>query len=266
MSLQSHIIHELGTTPTIDAQQEIASRTDFLVEFLSRSGMAGFVLGISGGQDSLLAGILAQRAVEKRRADGFDTTFHAVLLPYGEQSDRADAELAIATIHPDEVHDVSIKPAVDALASSLDYQIRDFDKGNAKARMRMVAQYAVAAEFHLAVIGTDHAAEAITGFFTKFGDGACDLTPLSGLDKRQGRDLLRALDVPEIFTMKAPTADLLDTTPGRPDENELGISYDTIDDYLEGKSIDPAVAAGLEAQYLKTQHKRTQPLSYTETL
>jgi NAD+ synthase len=126
-------------------------------------------------------------------------------------------------------------------------------KGNMKARMRMVIQYALAFERNLLVVGTDHASEAITGFFTKYGDGAVDITPLSTLNKRQVRQLAEQLGVPEQIVTKAPTAGLW---PGQTDENELGIRYDDNCDYLEGKDIDPAVREKLERQYLRTEHKR----------
>ena len=125
----------------------------------------------------------------------------------------------------------------------------------------MVAQYALAGERRLQVIGTDHAAEAVTGFFTKFGDGAADVTPLAGLTKRQGRAMLEALGVPKVFTTKAPTADLLDAVPGQTDEAELGLSYDVIDDYLEGKSIADELAEAIEQRYDKTAHKRALPVT-----
>lgn len=265
---QSEIIRELGVKPAVIPEQEVAARTQYLARYLGESGATGYVLGISGGQDSLLAGILAQRAVEQQRADGYDATFHAVLLPYGQQVDRADALLAVETIHPDVVHDINIKSATDtfvrSFADATGEPLRDFDKGNVKARMRMIAQYALASTHSLLVIGTDHAAEAITGFYTKYGDGGADIVPLAGLNKRQGRAMLEALDVPQVFTTKLPTADLLDNRPSQPDETELGISYTAIDDYLEGKPVDPVVAEQLEHRFAVTTHKRTMPAAYTD--
>lgn len=266
MKTQENIIQELGVAPDIDPQAEIDARTTFLVDYLDKTGLGGFVLGISGGQDSLLAGTLAQRAVEQRRAAGFDATFQALLLPYGEQADRDDALLACETIKPDNVQTIDIKPAVDAFAVTMEeangQPMRDYDKGNVKARMRMIAQYAVASEQKLLVIGTDHAAEAVTGFFTKFGDGGADILPLSGLSKRQGRQILRFLGVPEVFVTKKPTADLLDTIPGQADEQELGMAYQDIDDYLEGKKVATETAAAIEQRFAQTEHKRALPVAY----
>jgi NAD+ synthase len=141
-------------------------------------------------------------------------------------------------------------------------QLSDYDKGNVKARARMTAQYAVASQFDLLVIGTDHAAEAVMGFFTKHGDGAADVLPLAGLNKRQGRAILRLVNAPEIFITKQPTADLLDNTPGQADEAELDITYDQIDDYLEGKDIEADAARTIEARFVTTRHKRALPVAF----
>lgn len=263
---QRQTVAEFGVKPEIDARLEIENRTNFLANELGERGLNGFVLGISGGQDSLLAGLLAQRAVEKLRAQGKPAEFRAMLLPYGEQADREDALLAIRTINPDVVRNHNIKPAVDAhvkaYAAAEGQEVSDFSKGNIKARERMVAQFLYANENGLAVIGTDHAAEAVMGFFTKFGDGAADILPLAGLNKRQGKALLRQLGAPAIFITKAPTADLLDKKPGQTDEEELGITIDTIDDYLEGKDVGNEAAALIEAKRHATQHKREEPIAY----
>lgn len=263
---QQRIIAELGVRPTINPSEEIERRTAFLANYLGASAATGYVLGISGGQDSLLAGILAQRAVRQLRSEGREAEFHAALLPYGTQADRADALLALDVIQPDAVYDIDIKPAVDASAAAYEaatgHPLPDYHRGNIKARERMIAQYALAGDYRLLVLGTDHAAEAVTGFYTKFGDGAADVLPLARLNKRQGWAMSTHLGVPNLFITKAPTADLLDARPGQPDETELGIPYDTIDDYLEGKPVDPAAAAAIEARYQATMHKRSLPVAY----
>lgn len=264
---QQEIIRNLGVEPVINPAQEIERRTEFLSSYLAQAGLNGFTLGISGGQDSLLAGLLAQRAVERQRAAGNKVAFHAVLLPYGEQIDRDDALLACDTIQPDTIHDLDIRAGVDGFSQSYNTaensEIADFDKGNVKARMRMIAQYAIAGKERLLVVGTDHAAEAVSGFFTKYGDGGADILPLSGLTKRQGKALLRELGAPERFITKAPSADLLDTTPQQTDETELDITYETLDDYLEGISIADPVAEKIEQRYWGTEHKRQLPVSYS---
>lgn len=267
-SRQQEIINEFNVLPAIDPEREIQHRVAFLTAKLGETGRKGFVLGISGGQDSLLAGLLAQQAVEQHRAAGYDAEFHAMLLPYGTQADRADAELAFSVINPGHLHDIDIKPATDAVVHSFERAgmgVGDFHKGNIKARQRMIMQYLLAGEKDLLVLGTDHAAEGVTGFFTKYGDGAADILPLAGLNKRQGRELLTFLRVPEIFTTKPPTADLLDDRPGQPDEHELAITYEQIDTYLEGGVVDEPIAKAIEQRHDATRHKRRLPVGYERT-
>lgn len=269
MTVQQDIIQALGVRAEIDPNIEVERRIQFLVDYLAQTGAKGFVLGISGGQDSTLAGRLAQLAVERLRAEGQQATFIAVRLPYKVQHDADDAQAALDFIGADRVIEVNIRNGVDGVEADIEAaaadELSDFNRGNIKARVRMVTQYAIAGHDGLLVIGTDHAAEAVTGFFTKFGDGAADILPLSGLNKRQGRALLQVLDAPERLWMKVPTADLLDGVPGRADEDELGLTYEQIDDYLEGKSIAADAAARLEAKYQGSEHKRHLPVAPDDT-
>ena len=120
----------------------------------------------------------------------------------------------------------------------------------------MVIQYDVASLLGGLVLGTDHSAENITGFFTKWGDGACDLAPLFGLSKRQVRRIAATLGAPQMLVDKTPTADLECLSPQKTDEQALGLSYDDLDDYLEGKTVNDSVNQRVMDIYLKTQHKR----------
>ena len=268
---QEEIINALGVNTQIDPQAEVTNRVQFICDFLQTTKMKALVLGISGGQDSSLAGRLSQLAVEKLREETGDNEYQfiAVRLPYGEQADESDAMFAINDfIKPDKIMRVNIKAATDAMVASLNEAgtpISDFNKGNIKARERMIVQYAIGGENKGAVVGTDHAAEAVTGFYTKFGDGGADITPLSGLDKRQGKALLQFLGAPAKLYDKTPTADLEEDKPMRPDEEALGIRYDEIDDYLEGREVSPAVAEKIEGWYRRTQHKRHLPIAPYDT-
>ncbi|KAF0846536.1 ammonia-dependent NAD(+) synthetase [Nocardia caishijiensis] len=269
-TLREQIIAELGVRPEIEPKQEVRRRVDFLKEYLSTTPAKGFVLGISGGQDSTLAGRLCQLAAEELRAEGGDATFLAVRLPYGVQADEHDAQIALNFIDPDRCVVVNVRPGVDAVsaevAGSIDHErLRDFVRGNIKARERMVAQYALAGQENLLVVGTDHAAEAVTGFFTKYGDGGVDLTPLTGLTKRQGAALLQELGAPPSTWSKVPTADLEDDRPALPDEDALGVRYSEIDDYLEGKDVTDKVADRVESLFTATRHKRTVPVTPLDT-
>lgn len=267
MTLQEEIIAYEGVKPLIDPQEEIRKSIDFLKSYmLKHPFLKTYVLGISGGQDSTLAGRLAQLAMEELRADTGDTDYQfiAVRLPYGIQADEADAQRALDFIQPDIRLTVNIKPAVEGQVAELEKAgvlITDFNKGNIKARQRMITQYAIAAQHAGAVIGTDHAAENITGFFTKFGDGAADILPLFRLNKRQGKQLLAVLGADPALYEKVPTADLEENRPGLADEVALGVTYTEIDDYLEGKNISAQAQETIESWWYKGQHKRHLPIT-----
>ncbi|WP_208560829.1 ammonia-dependent NAD(+) synthetase [Marinilactibacillus kalidii] len=266
-ALRKQIIEEMAVSPEIDANEEIRKSVTLMKDYLKKQGfLKSLVLGISGGQDSSLLGRLAQIAVEELREEsGNDAyTFIAMRLPYGEQADEEDAMAAIDWMKPDKVVRVDIKPTVDASVASLKnggVEITDFNRGNVKARERMVVQYAVAAHHDGAVLGTDHSAESVTGFFTKYGDGGTDLNPLFRLNKGQGKALLKALGAPEKLYLKAPTADLESNRPGLADEDALGVTYDEIDRYLAGQDVSEQAAEKIEEWYLKTQHKRHLPVT-----
>ncbi|EHL99531.1 NAD+ synthase [Lentilactobacillus parafarraginis F0439] len=268
---QEAIINALKVKPEIDPQAEVRRSVEFLKSYLKKYPfLKSLVLGISGGQDSTLAGKLAQMAVSELRDETHDNDYQfiAVRLPYGVQADESDALAAIQYIEADKTFRVDIKPAVDAAVDAVEANgitISDFNKGNVKARQRMIAQYAIAGQTAGAVVGTDHAAEAVTGFYTKFGDGAADITPLWRLDKRQGKQLLELLGAPEHLYKKTPTADLEDNRPALPDEVALGVTYQDIDDYLEGKAVSQKAAETIEGWYQRTEHKRHTPINVYDT-
>ncbi|UYG05946.1 ammonia-dependent NAD(+) synthetase [Halomonas sp. LR3S48] len=268
-AVQRAIGVQLQARADVDVQHEIERRRDFLCNIMQESGQTTLVLGISGGVDSTVAGRLAQLAVQKRREQGEQATFVAMRLPYGVQQDADDADKALAFIQPDEVLDVNIQGASDALLESLesgglafeDAGQRDFVLGNIKARQRMVTQYAVAGTRGGLVIGTDQAAEALMGFFTKYGDGACDVAPLTGLTKRQVRLLGQHLGAPEELVNKAPTADLESLAPQKLDEVALGVTYEEIDDFLENRDVSERAFDTILTTYRRTTHKRQLPIA-----
>lgn len=269
--LQERIINELKVKPEINAEEEIRRSVDFLKDYLKKHPfLKALVLGISGGQDSTLAGKLSQMAISELREETGDDVYQfiAVRLPYGDQADEQDAMDAIEFMQADKTVRVNIKQAADEMVQSIEengLEISDFNKGNIKARERMIAQYGIAGAVSGAVVGTDHAAEAITGFYTKYGDGGADITPLWRLDKRQGRAMLELLNAPEHLYKKVPTADLEEDRPALPDEVALGVTYNDIDDYLEGKEVADNVAEKIENWFLKTEHKRHMPINVYDT-
>ncbi|WP_166425084.1 ammonia-dependent NAD(+) synthetase [Paraglaciecola sp. 20A4] len=263
------VIDEMRVKPQIDVEFEIARRVDFIKSHLIASGLKTLVLGISGGIDSCTLGRLAQIAVNQLNTQpNKEYQFVAVRLPYNVQADEVDAQLSIDFIQPTQSLSVNIQPGADAIDHQTTQALQaagllptndnkcDFVKGNVKARTRMIVQYEIAGMLDGLVLGTDHSAENITGFYTKYGDGACDLAPLFGLNKRQVRQVASYLGAPDNVVNKPPTADLESLSPQKSDEQALGMSYDDIDDFLEGKPVSQQVTERLLEIYKKTQHKR----------
>ena len=271
------IRQEMKVIPNIDPAFEAERRVSFIQSKLTESGCTTLVLGISGGIDSTTCGKLAQLAIDQLNQNNVgnnqsDTDnkyrFIAVRLPYGIQADEDEAQLALKFIQPTKNLTANIKPGADGIHEETLNALKnssillpsdtsiDFTKGNTKARIRMAVQYEIAGLLGGLVVGTDHSAENITGFFTKWGDGACDLAPLFGLSKRQVRELASFLGAPQTLVEKTPTADLECLTPQKSDEHALGLTYDELDDFLEGKDVTEETITRIVAIYQKTQHKR----------
>jgi NAD+ synthase len=264
------IIQEMRVLPKIDVEFEVSRRVSFIKSQLKNAGQRTLLLGISGGIDSCTLGRLAQLAVNQLNTEENtdDYQFVAVRLPYHVQADEQDAQASIDFVQPNQAISVNIQPGADALHQETCTALqragllpesetkKDFVKGNVKARARMIVQYEIAGMLDGLVLGTDHSAENITGFYTKYGDGACDLAPLFGLNKRQVRQIASYLGAPAHIVNKAPTADLESLAPQKADEQALGMSYDEIDDFLEGKPVTQRVSSRLVDIYNKTQHKR----------
>jgi NAD+ synthase len=255
---QREIINQLQVSTVFNIDNEIKTRIEFIKKQVTVSGRNSLVLGISGGIDSAVAGRLAQLAVSELREEGYSARFIALRLPYGVQLDEHDAQMALQAILPDQCLTVNIKAACDqSLQSILDTEYvfpseshQDFILGNIKARQRMVVQYALAGTHNGLVIGTDHAAEALMGFFTKFGDG---------LNKRRIKAIGRHLGFSGILVEKSPTADLESLAPQKLDEDVFGLSYNQIDDFLEGKIVDESVYHTIFMVFAATEHKRQPP-------
>lgn len=263
MSMQEEIISALGVKPVIDTGAEVRKRVDFLKSYARQAGAGGLLIAISGGIDSAVAAGLCKQATDELTAEeGKEYITLGVFQPYGQQEDIDHSYAVAQAFELTHTVETNIEEAVNEIALEVEHSLKALGqhrhmthqgKGNVKARTRMVMQYALAFENNLLVVGTDHASEAITGFYTKWGDGAVDITPLSTLNKRQVRQIAAAIGVPAEIVNKAPTAGLW---PGQTDETELGITYDDNSDYLEGKQVASEVAEKLEAYYRRTAHKR----------
>lgn len=265
--LQAEIIREFGVKPSIDPHVELFTRVEFVKAYMRSAPLQSMSLGVSGGVDSTLASWICQQAATQLRGEGRQAEFIAIRLPYGIQRDEDAAQAAIDFIKPDRVVTINIKGAVDEMMTQIDALIpivdavRDFHKGNVKARMRMIGQYAVAGIKSGIVIGTDHASEGLMGFFTKGGDGQADILPLASLDKDQVRECCEAAGAPASLHQKPATADLEDLNPGKLDVESFGVGFDTIHTYLTGGDISDADEAIILGHYFATKHKRELPVT-----
>lgn len=257
-----------------DPKNAVRDRINYLKNFIKGNNLKAIILGISGGVDSSTAGKLSQIAMQELRDEGYEAQFVAVRLPAGVQKDESDAQDALKFINPDKIHTINIGQTANLLSDEglnsfeneqkskfTPFQI-DFNKGNIKARLRMVAQYQLAAFYKGVVLGTDHNSEGLVAFYTKHGDGACDLIVLNGLNKRQVRACAKELGAPERLYQKPATADLEELNEQLLDEVALGISYDDIDDFLEGKEVQKEVEDKIIRQFRITEHKRHMPQGF----
>ncbi|BAP58522.1 ammonia-dependent NAD(+) synthetase [Candidatus Tachikawaea gelatinosa] len=272
MSLQKEIINKLNVKPFINNITTLYQIINYLKNYLMiHCKIKKLIVGISGGQDSALVGKIAQITINEIRKKTLDKNykFFAIRLPYGKQNDEKDCQDVLNFIQPDRVFTINIKNTITASEKSLHkagIKISDFVKGNMKARERMKIQYAIANLFSGIVLGTDHAAEAVTGFYTKYGDGASDINPIAHLNKRQGKQLLKFLGCPAHIYFKNPKPGLEDNAINLKDESILGVTYNLIDNYLEGKKVDKFYANIIENLYLKNFHKYMLPLTIFQKL
>jgi len=203
--------------------QEIGEEiSHFLKKEFQERGKNKAILAVSGGIDSALCAYLVKKA-------GLD--LYAVVLPYGDKGgdgEKLAKELGLAEDH---IFTIDISSAVDRIIEDLEKIIKvdKVDKGNIMARQRMVVQYTLARSLDGLVIGTENLSEYYLGYFTLYGDQACDIAPISGIFKTQVYDLARYLGVPEYILSKKPSADLWE---GQTDEKELGFNYEDADPIL----------------------------------
>lgn len=264
--LQNEIISRFGVRAQINVEEEVHRRVNFLKDYILKAKAKGLLIAISGGLDSAVATGLCIRATDELTAEQGETYITlGVFQPFNKQEDIHDSYAVAEAFQLQHTLEVNIADAVDSLVEHTQMAMNKLTlpikpsvsiagKGNVKARVRMVSQYALAFDLQLLVVGTDHASEAITGFYTKWGDGAADIVPLQSLNKRQVGQLAAYLGVPESIINKAPTAGLWE---GQTDEKELGIPYQMNSDYLEGKTIPQEMQQKLEAKYQVTEHKRS---------
>lgn len=231
----------------LDINTDLARRilVGFLHEEITRVGVTKAVIGLSGGIDSALSCFLAAEALGPANV-------LAVRMPYRTSSpaSMADAQKVI-----DQLGVQHLTVEITDMAEPLLQRFPDMSnvrRGNIMARTRMIVLYDQSSAFGGLVVGTSNKTEIMLGYSTLFGDSACALNPLGDLYKRQVRQLSRAMGVPDSILDKAPSADLW---PGQTDENEMGLTYDRVDQLLyllvdQRYKPEECVEAGFDAAFV----------------
>lgn len=228
--------------------KEIDKAVTFLREYLIKSKCNGFILGLSGGVDSAVVAALANKAIKSIEPTMYDM-FHympeeiaepkilkLISMPISSSSSDATAAAEVATSLGVSLQTLDLSDVFALFDVTLNGNVTNTDAkvlGNLKARMRMSALYHYAGLHNLLVLGTDNRTETYTGYFTKHGDGAADIFPISHLVKREVYEMAKALELPDIVITRPASAGLWE---GQTDESEMGIPYDYIDNVLEGMS------------------------------
>ena len=235
-----------------EIQQEISQRIEFIRKVLSEAKAMGIVFGNSGGKDSALVGILCKMACENTLG---------VIMPCESKrnycQDKEDAE-ALAECFHIETRIIDLTQAKQALVETVGLvtHVTPSALTNIAPRLRMTTLYAIAASENRIVAGTGNRSEVYMGYFTKWGDGAYDFNPIADLTVTEIYEFLRFLNVPQAIIDKAPSAGLFD---GQTDENEMGISYESIDKYLLGLEVEEHERQIIDRYHLRSIHKREKP-------
>ena len=238
-----------------NAKQEAEKRIEWIKEVLAQSGAKGIILGLSGGKDSAVVVALAKKATDN---------VLGVILPCGNiDKDEEDAWKLANTLNVEAIK-VDIKEPFDMLKERIDGALNQTSLdglaiSNIKPRLRMTTLYAIGQQKGYLVAGTGNKSEATMGYFTKWGDGAHDFNPIADLTVQEVRVLGEALGVPKDILYKAPSAGLW---IGQTDEDEMGVTYAEIDEYLLTGNTNSRAKALIESKREATAHKRKMPLSY----
>ncbi|MCC7573636.1 MAG: NAD(+) synthase [Candidatus Methanofastidiosum sp.] len=230
---------------------ELSSRlSDWLKNEVISGGGKGVVFGLSGGIDSTVTAYLCKMAFP-------DNSLGLIIPCHSNKADIDDAKSVAKEISL-KYETVNLDKVYNTLLESFGHMRddRDLSLANIKPRLRMTTLYYYANKLSYFVVGTGNKSELTLGYFTKYGDGGCDLLPLGNLTKRNVYSLAKTLKVSERIIQKPPSAGLW---KGQTDEGELGVTYQEIDNYIEGKTVSEGVKTKIEEMIEKSEHKRNMP-------
>ncbi len=209
--------------PNITAE-DVNSLKKFIKDSVARARAKGVVIGLSGGIDSAVVTKLCADAL------GPENVLNVFMPSRVTPPEDYKTTLELSNIWGTEYRVVDIQPAVDALVAVLLSDAETpLERGNISARCRMTVLYNMAKKRQYLVVGTSNQSEIMMGYFTKFGDGACDVTPLANMYKTEVRQVAALIGVPEDIIAKPPSAGLWE---GQTDEKDMGITYRDLDAIL----------------------------------
>ncbi len=230
-------------------QEEFEKRVAFIAEALAEAGADGIIYGNSGGKDSALVGILCKAAC--------DNTEGIIMPCKSKRNFGSDMDDAIAV-----ARQFDIKTRVIDLTSQRELMGQTLSKitepseaalSNIAPRLRMMTLYAVAASENRVVVGTGNRSEFYMGYFTKWGDGACDINPIVDLTATEVIEFLQYLNAPASIIEKAPSAGLFE---GQTDEEDMGVTYRAIDTYLTTGEASEEDFSVIRRYHERSEHKR----------
>lgn len=238
-----------------DYKLETEKRVAFIKEKMAEAHASGLIFGNSGGKDSALVGILCKMATDN---------VLAVAMPchskrnYGEDMDDA---VALANAFGIEMITVDLTETRTVLTDAISEELTPAALSNIAPRLRMTTLYAIGQAKNYLVVGTGNRSERYMGYFTKFGDGGFDLNPIADLTATEIFEYLRYLNAPLNIITKAPSAGLFE---GQTDEQEMGVTYKAIDEYITTGETDEKSKAIIDRYHKVSEHKRRMPAVYGE--
>ncbi len=240
----------------LDCALEVEKRVSWIKETLKNANAKGVVLGISGGKDCALVGLLCRRACEN---------VTGIIMPcqskrnYNE--DRTDGLnlCAFGGLKAIEVDLTPVKEAFEKVLVSIDDSQEPMAYANINPRLRMITLYNYAQRKGYLVAGTGNKSEGTMGYFTKWGDGAYDFNPIADLTVKEIYELLRYLNCPQAIITKAPSAALFE---GQTDEQEMGLSYAVLDEYILTGNATIEIKEKIDSAFVRNNHKRQLGVTY----
>ena len=239
-----------------DWAKEKEQRVAFIKKMLAASGAKGIVFGNSGGKDSALVAALCSFAT--------DNVLGVIMPCHSKRNFGEDKEdgLAVAAKYGVETMVVDLTEVREKLLAAVGGELTaKAALANIAPRLRMTTLYAIGAEKGYLVAGTGNKSERYMGYFTKWGDGACDFNPIADLCATEIFDFLRYLGAPDHVVNKAPSAGLFE---GQTDESEMGVTYAEIDAYLRGEKVSPEAEKIIERYHKSSLHKMALPPIFTD--